>query len=217
MTTPAQRSMQRKLAAKQTSTQPLTRGDLSLQQQMMAMLYEHKRTLKKIQSVTAKGEKKAEFIPEYQAYIQGVLKADSGLQDEVVTTIMLWCIDAQKIDWALELARYVLRHNLSLPEQFNRTANVAITEEIADLALKPESPVTPDELMELYSLTGETDMPDQVRVKLEKALGLAMQEIEPELALKHLKKALQLNGRAGVKKEIAALEKQLNSAPATGA
>lgn len=221
MTSPARASYLRKKAAQQTSAVPLTRADLNLQQQMMAMLYDHKRTLKQIQSVSAKGLKKAEFIPEYVPYIKGVMAADSGLPDEVVTTIMLWCIDAGLIPEALDIAAYVLRHNLTLPERFNRTANVAIAEEIADLALKPEHPVTVDDLVSLYNLLGTTDMPDQVRVKLEKACGYGLSKADPEKALTHFKRALQLNDRSGVKKEIAALEKQLaeqaNSAPDTEA
>lgn len=221
MTSPARESYLRKKAAQQTSAAPLTRADLNLQQQMMAMLYDHKRSLKQIQSVSAKGIKKAEFIPEYVPYIKGVVQSDSGLPDEVVTTIMLWCIDAGLIPEALEVAAYVLRHNLALPEQFNRTANVAIAEEIADLALKPENPVTADDLVDLYELVGSSDMPDQVRVKLEKACGLGLKEVAQERALEHFKRALQLNDRSGVKNEIAALEKQLaeqaNSAPNIGA
>lgn len=221
MISPARASYLRKKAAQQTSAAPLARTDLNLQQQMMAMLYDHKRTLKQIQSVAAKGVKKAEFIPDYMPYINGVMEADSGLQDEVITIIMLWCIDAGLIIEALDIAAYVLRHGLTLPEQFNRTANVAIAEEIADLALKPENPVTADDLIKLYDLVGTTDMPDQVRVKLEKACGYGLQESTPESALEHFKRALQLNDRSGVKKEIAALEKHLaeqaNSAPKTGA
>lgn len=215
--TPAAAARARKIAAMQGHTAAPTRADLNLQQQMLAMMYEHKRTLKQIQSVSAKGVKKAEFIPDYVPYIKGLLEADSGQPDEVITTIMLWCIDAAHIDDALLLADYVLRHNLSLPERFNRTTNVAIAEEIADLALKPENPVTADQLADLYRLVGKTDMPDQVRLKLEKACGLGLMESEKAAALEHLKRAINISDRAGVKQQIKALEKELNSAPETGA
>ena len=212
---PAAKVRARKEAEKQKSTiTGSTRTDLNVKQQMLAMLYEHKRTLKQIQSKVMKGTQKAKLLPDYWPYVQGVLKADSGQPDEVITTICMWCIDAKMIDEALMLAAYILKHDLTLPEAFQRTTNVAIAEEIAELALKEDSPVTPEHLTALYELVGDTDMPDQVRVKLEKAVGLGLKDIAPEVALKHLKAALAINDRAGVKPDVKALEKQIAEASA---
>lgn len=210
---PAAKVRARKEAELQTAENGQTRADLNVQQQMLAMLHNHKRALKQIQSKQLKGVKKADFVQDYLPYLEGVLKADSGQQDEVVITLMIWLIDAQMIDDALRIASYVLKHELEFAaDTFGRTPNVAIAEEISELALKSENPVTPEHLTALYELVGETDMPDQVRVKLEKAYGLGLMETAPEQALVHLKAALNLSDKAGVKKQISALEKQLKDA-----
>lgn len=205
--TPAAAARARKMAALQSKNAAPTRAEMNITQQMLAMMYEHKRTLKKIQSISQKGYKKAEFFLDYEPYISGVLKADSGQQDEVITTLTLWAIDAKLIDQAIVLSSYVMRHGLTIPDKFTRTMNVVIAEQISELALKDASPVKPEHLTALYELVGETDMPDQVRVKLEKACGLGLMESSPETALYHLKKAIDLNGKAGVKPQIKALEK----------
>ncbi|WP_276681441.1 phage terminase small subunit [Thalassolituus oleivorans] len=210
-TTPAAAARIRKMASLQSSSTSPTRSDLNIIQQMLAMMHDHKRTLKKIQSISAKGQQKALFLDDYRPYIDGVLSADTGEQDEIIVTIMMWSIDAECIDDALMIASYVMRHNLKMPDRFNRTTNVAIAEQMSELALKPESPVLPEHLTALYELIGKTDMPDQVRVKLEKACGLGLTESAPEVALQHLKNAIALSDRCGVKQQIKALEKQLES------
>ncbi|MEG0244012.1 MAG: phage terminase small subunit, partial [Pseudomonas sp.] len=60
----------------------------------LAQLAQHRARLKQVQSNQGKAELKALLIPEYEPYVQGVLDAGNGAQDEVLTTIMLWCIDA---------------------------------------------------------------------------------------------------------------------------
>ncbi len=210
-TTPAAAARIRKMASLQSSSTSPTRSDLNIIQQMLAMMHDHKRTLKKIQSIAAKGQQKAIFLEDYRPYIDGVLSADTGEQDEIITTVMIWSIDAGFIGDALTIASYIMRHKMQLPDRFNRTINVVIAEEISELALKPESPILPEHLTALYELIGKTDMPDQVRVKLEKACGLGLTESAPEAALQHLKNAIALSDRCGVKQQIKALEKQLQS------
>ncbi|MCB4346246.1 hypothetical protein LA345_20305 [Burkholderia vietnamiensis] len=60
-------------------------------------------------------------------------------------------------------------------------------------------------------LTAEADMHDQVRAKLCKALGYAVQEADPPRALDYLRRALSLNDRVGVKKDIDRLSKLIEA------
>jgi hypothetical protein len=82
-------------------------------------------------------------------------------------------------------------------------------------------------LEETLALTADHDMPDQVRAKLHKAIGLAFQAeaeaFDPEAesqraggkralvdaALTHLTRALELDGSAGVKKAVERLTADL--------
>lgn len=208
--TPAAQHRLRKLAAQQKPSESQRRQDLNAFELMLAQLYEHKKILKGIQSMELKGQKKAEFLPEYMPYVDGALSADHGEPDEIISTMMIWAIDAGDIDTALRIGAYVLIHKLPLPDYFGRTTATGLAEEIADLALRDETAVSAAQLTTLFELVDPEDMPDQVRSKLHKALGLALME-EGALsdALEMLKSATRFNDRAGVKKQISALEKQL--------
>jgi hypothetical protein len=189
------------------------------------------RRLKNIQSIEAKIELKRELLPGYDAWVSGVLDAAAagagGVQDDILTQIMIWRIDIGDYEGALPLAAYVLRWNLALPERFERTAATLIAEEIAEAALKAlgQGEAFPFGLLvEVDDLTADEDMPDQVRAKLNKAMGLELARssaaLEPDAdgpaggkraamegALRRLRRALELNSRAGVKRDIENLER----------
>ncbi|KEZ23262.1 Phage small terminase subunit [Glaesserella parasuis] len=87
---------------------------------MLSTLAMHKRRLKQIQS----NEKKAEYklknaLPDFLPWIQGVLKAGSGKQDDILMTWLVWAIDCEEYQLALKISEYALKHDLALPENFN--------------------------------------------------------------------------------------------------
>ena len=93
---PALRHKARALAAKAAANAPeghLTAG--SAYELMLYKLAEDRRRLKQIQSVKQKIALKAEILPEYQDWIDGVLSAGKGAQDDVLTTLLVWCIDVR--------------------------------------------------------------------------------------------------------------------------
>jgi len=175
---------------------------------MLAKLASDKRRLKQIQSIKQKIAVKTEVLPEYADYVTGALEGGRGAQDDVLVIIMLWRMDAGDYDGALDIARYAIQHSLTLPDQFERSLPAVLAETFADIALNSikDKAVTAGQLMEVIELTAATDMHDQIRAKLYKALGLAMQD-QPGIALEHLCRALALNERVGVKKDIDRLNK----------
>lgn len=217
MTSPAQLHRARMLAA-QAQTNAAAVGDLTPSEHsayalMLAKLAEDKRTLKGIQSFEAKAACKAQRLPEYAGWIDGVLQADKPVQDDVFATCMIWRIDTGDIDGALVMAEYMLRHDLKLPEHYQRDLATAVVEEIADRAGHADGGnVTAEQLLRVGALTEGRDMPDEVRAKLHKTTGLALRDTAPAQALEHLQRALQLNPRIGAKAEINKLEKALQSA-----
>ncbi|MBD3610555.1 MAG: terminase [Gammaproteobacteria bacterium] len=218
MSTPAKRHFERVTAeqqnlkdAKHGHGQPT--GD---QYELMLMqLQQHKQRLKDIQSQEQKAKVKAEILPEYEAYVKGVLESDSGLQDEVLLTIMVWRIDAGDLWGALDIAKYALHHKLVTPERFNRDTATLIAEEVAEWALKQDQPVDSSLLQHTDHITVDQDMPDEVRAKLHKALGLSLEEKEPTEALRHFKRALELNDNSGVKKMIERVARAIKNAADT--
>lgn len=202
-------------AEKQSASRPAAAPAAGSQaERMAALMSTHQAALKTIKSRTAKIEAKRGYLDEYAPYVDGVLAADNGGQDDVLVTVMVWRVDTGDLDGALAIAEYALRHGLSSPPAFARDVAATVLEEIADGALihgledsARVAMVGP--LTEALSLTAECDMPDEVRAKGHKALGLAMRDDDPEAALEHLRAALRLDPRATVKAEIAKLEKAL--------
>lgn len=193
---------------------------------MLAQLADHKRQLKLVQSIERKAELKRVLLPEYAAWIEGVLEADAGVQDEVFMTVMVWFIDIGDFAGALPLAMYAIRHQLAMPDQYQRTTACLIAEEYATMSLKAADagqPVDVDTLVAVVNLTADQDMPDEVRAKLHKAVGYAQlsvldaspPDVQPHhraFALSSLKRALELHDKVGVKKDIEKLERELKNA-----
>lgn len=232
MPTPAQAHLMRMTAAAESAAAAVD-NPLALAngyELMLAKLANDRRRLKDVQSMELKAELKRELLPEYVPYVEGVLAAGAGVQDDVLMTVLIWRIDAGDSAGALEIARYAIAHRLSLPDQYQRTTATLIAEEVADAAKRARDGGQKADVATLQAvleLTSDQDMPDQVRAKLHKELGLAIGgglTFDPptsELiasgtaALDHLKRAMQLNDKVGVKKEIEKLERELKNA-ATG-
>lgn len=216
MTSLARRHFQRVSAAQAAEAS----GDAPMQgdayQLMQAALFEDYRRLKSTQSMERKAEIKREILPKYADYVDGVLAAGRGAQDDVLMRVMLWRIDAGDIAGAVAIARYALQHGLTPPDQFERGTAAIIAEEVSDQALKlieaQDAEVT--DLLELLEevevLTRDADMHDQVRAKLYKSLGYAQRDagrLEPSRL--SLARALELNDRVGVKKDLERLDRQI--------
>ena len=196
----------------------------------LMQLGEDLRRLSNIQSIERKIEAKRAMIGQYDAWIEGALSAESGAQDEIVTTMLIWSIDIADWPRALRLAAHVLRHRLALPERYKRDAATLIAEEVATAGLLPEPTVDLTTLQTVDDMTARADMPDEVRAKLQKAIGLAfrarIEAFDPAegsamaggkqamiaTALAHLTRALQLDPKSGVKALIAQLQREAKKA-----
>ncbi|MDR0996321.1 MAG: hypothetical protein LBL69_01500 [Zoogloeaceae bacterium] len=217
MITPAQRHRQRIEAQEAAKAAPALDAPTGTPYELMlANLDADKRRLKAIQSVAQKNAVKRELLHDYTGWIDGVLAADGGQQDDVLMHVLVWRIDAGDYDGALTLARYALRHHLALPGQYNRTLGTLLADEFADAALdalkndEAEGPA-PEVLLSIDELTKAEDMPDEARAKLKKAIGLTVQYWDAPMGLTYLKAALALHSGVGVKKDIERMERQLKN------
>jgi hypothetical protein len=142
----------------------------------------------------------------------------------VITTLMVWAIDAGDYVLAVRIGRYVMAHGLLMPDRFNRTAATILVDEICDPILvqvkaDDSTDVTPylAVLDEVADFTAGSDMPDVVRAKLCKARAFALRNgttEEQATALALLRQALTLDAGAGVKKEIERLARAVKKAAA---
>lgn len=181
---------------------------------MLLQLNEDRRRLKGIQSNVRKAEIKVEVLPKYAAWAEGVLSADGAQQDDVLMYVMLWRVDAGDYAGALAIGRHALKHGWAMPLGSRTTATV-LAEEIADAAkaaILAKTPFDPALLLEALEVVDTHDMPDQSRARLHKSIGWVLTESSPASALNHLKRALQLDEKCGVKKDIEQLERKIRNA-----
>lgn len=187
---------------------------------MLAKLAEDRRRLKDLQSIERKAEVKRELLPEYRPWIQGVLEGGSGQQDDVLMTVLVWNIDVGDLPAALEIGRYAIDHKLVMPDQYKRDVPTVLAEEFADQSLKliaAEKPADLEALIAVAELTAESDMPDEVRAKLYKAIGYAQRmNDDPVAAKESLTKALSMHDKIGVKKDIERLETAIKNLAGSG-
>jgi len=185
----------------------------------LAKLQQDHLRLKNVQSEKAKGLLKAQLLPTYTPYIDGVLSAGQGAQDDVITTLMIWTLDAANYARALDMAEYILAHGMKLPDRFSRTPGTMVAEEIANAALaalKVDEKFDVEILLRTLTLTATHDMPDQVRAKLHLAIGRAVRASNEEtnsaaleLAKEHLATAIKLHDGCGGKKDLEKTESLL--------
>lgn len=209
----AQQHYERTLAAKSAAgATPDVRADASQYELMMAQIHAHTMSLSGIQSVERKEAFKREILDEYAPYLAGVIEGDSGLEDEVLTTCLVWRIDAGDIEGGLDLAAYAMKHDLESTDSFKRSIEAIVAELITDRFFHDQQSISLDQLNKLAELLEGRDYPDPIRARLEKALGYALRDEEdfPE-ALVHLENALRIHDKAGVKKDIAALKKRVSA------
>ncbi|MFI8483014.1 phage terminase small subunit [Pseudomonas sp. NPDC078700] len=190
----------------------------------LGQLAQDRLRLKNVQSTEGKVELKKQLLPAYQPYVQGVLAAGNGAQDEVLTTMMTWHIDTADYIGAIEIAAYVLKHKLVMPDRFARSTGCFIAEEIATAALnaqKRSDSFSLDTLLNVEQLTANEDMPDQARAKLHLALGKSYSSLviddkpdetdhdNMQTAKLHLMRAIELHTNCGGKKDLDRVERFL--------
>lgn len=229
MTSPVMRHLARARAAALASTSPAAATEASnAHQLLLAQLVEHRRQLKDIQSIERKIEAKRAMLPVYLDWLDGTLKADTGAQDVIVTTMLVWCIDVGDYERALRLGDYALRHKLDMPDQYDRSLPVILIDEFAQAYLTGKMRIADAQVLLpiVLELTGPHDAPDQARAKLHKAIGYAafgrqssaevdlyqVSAADCQLALTHCKRALELFDQVGTKKDIERLERRLRQA-----
>jgi hypothetical protein len=193
---------------------------------LLAALGQDLATLRTIQSVERKIEGRDDRA--LSRGLAGAL-ADPPVQDDIVGTMLVWAIDIADWPLALELGDHVLAARLALPERYKRRRPAGRGSGRKRAARGHGVRA----LEETLALTADHDMPDQVRAKLHKAIGLAFQAeaeaFDPEAESQRagasarsmprspISRALELDGSAGVKKAVERLNADLKKLPEASA
>lgn len=219
--TPAQKHWRQVMAERRGDEQ--TTENMTAYEQILHRLRHDQTRLSHIQGTEFKVDYKKTILEQYEPWIDGVLSANTGQSDEVFTTILVWQIDCENYDRALDMADYVLAYNLPLPERYNRTPATMVIDEICDKALTlfaagvdKEKLIPINVLERLNDLTKSYDVPNEVRAKLYKSLAYTLR-LNDDLndkarAVELMQSALLLHEKVGVKRDIELLQREIKKA-----
>lgn len=189
-------------------------------------LRQDQQTLSKIHSLKDKALKKAQLLPHYQSWLDGVMASTPNPNDEVFTTCLIWVIDTGDLDRGAELGLFAVENGMKLPDHFGRTMGTTVAEELTE-GLKRGGSLSAENVERLKEmLIKKVDSPDgsdaekqphfyqihdEVRAKFFKQVGFHFEADNKKLALELFTLAQAYDVNAGVKKKIETLEKALNS------
>ena len=215
MLSPARRHRLQALAAKEAAKADEfggVRPDASVYQLQLTELKNDIHVLRSIQSQEKRAEAKKELIPKHMPYVLGIVQSGAKVeQDEVITTIMLWCFDCGLFNQGLSLAEYALEQNLKMPDSFSRSTASIVAEEIGNAAHKAYQDgqvFKLDVLEKATQLTADYDMHDQIRAKLYLGIGRTFLQLDRgSEAVAFLKMAIAKNENCGGKTDLKKTEK----------
>ena len=195
-------------------------GSLSAYQRLLKNLHDDKVLLKSVSSIADKVHIKKQALPAYQEWIDGITAAGTvQADDRVAATVIVWMIDCGLLDEAMPLADVLIHSGLESADEYSRSMPEIIIEQMAD-QIESGSEISAESLKTLIEWATakkedglhEINLADVIRAKLLKAAGeKAEASDDNETALNLYRQAVGYNDKAGVKKRIEALEKQLAS------
>ena len=195
-------------------------GSLSAYQRLLKNLHDDKVLLKSVSSIADKVHIKKQALPAYQEWIDGITAAGTvQADDRIAATVIVWMIDCGLLDEAMPLADVLIHSGLESADEYSRSMPEIIVEQMAD-QIESGSEISAENLKTLIEWATakkedglhEINLADVIRAKLLKAAGEKAEAADDnETALNLYRQAVGYNDKAGVKKRIEALEKQLTS------
>lgn len=195
-------------------------GSLSAYQRLLKSLHDDKVLLKSVSSIADKVHIKKQALPAYQEWIDGIITAGTvQADDRIAATVIVWMIDCGLLDEAMPLADVLIHSGLESADEYSRSMPEIIVEQMAD-QIESSSEISAENLKTLIEWATakkedglhEINLADVIRAKLLKAAGEKAEAADDnETALNLYRQAVGYNDKAGVKKRIEALEKQLAS------
>lgn len=195
-------------------------GSLSAYQRLLKNLHDDKVLLKSVSSIADKVHIKKQALPAYQEWIDGITAAGTvQADDRIAATVIVWMIDCGLLDEAMPLANVLIHSGLESADEYSRSMPEIIVEQMAD-QIESGSEISAESLKTLIEWATakkedglhEINLADVIRAKLLKAAGEKAEAADDnETALTLYRQAVGYNDKAGVKKRIEALEKQLAS------
>ena len=192
---------------------------LTAYQALQKQYYQDKTILKNLAGIQDKTAYKAQILPNYQDWIAGVIDSGEASPDDSITpAVLIWQIDCGQLDTAMPLAQFALDKKLESGDEYQRNLPTIIIEEYAE-KISQGADIAAENLQTLIGwATAKQDgrhihnIPDPVRAKLLKAAAEKTEDEDPQQAAALYEQALGYNEKAGCKKQLEALRKNIQAA-----
>jgi hypothetical protein len=191
--------------------------ELDPTRQIELRFWSHLQQLKDYKSQQTKVAMKAEFLPEYEGYIDGCLACSPAEQNDVLVTLMVWALDCEQFALATRIARYAVLNDMVMPDGWERSIAEVVTENAAEAFIaNPNLAASQHEVIQdIIDLGRGEDFHDKLRAKIFKAQGIALREYKPVEAIEAFNQALKLDSNCGVRNFIKDIERTMKGGTAT--
>lgn len=177
-----------------------------------------RRSISNIRSRARSAVAKGKAVLHYQAWIQTFIQSNNAVYEaeNMFVWLLIWKIDSGHWMQAVEMAAVALERGLLAPKGFERTLVETLVEDIVTAIHQKKQQVEQVKLLDrLAVLVRGHDMFDPITAKLYRARGIAYKASHPEKAKQYFLKALEIYPKAGVKRDLQSVNRQLNaSSPA---
>jgi len=166
--------------------------------------------LSRIESHQRKDQlKKEEFLPRYRDYLEGVISKDLVGQNAIVIHNIVFALDAEDFEWAIELALFADQKGMQTPEEYTRNVKNLLCGQISKWCLQQvKSNQSPEPwASKLHELSQDWDLVDKIRAEIYRAVAYTLPDSSEKLDM--LRQAYNLNDKVGVAPEIKKLQKIL--------
>lgn len=159
-----------------------------------------------LESKSAKAEFKASRLDHYRDWVNGILANEERPYDKITTEMAVWAIDAGDLDFAIEIADYMLMGEHPMPIVFEEKTASALLR----LFNHQAENATFTQLKCIENLFIAQDVKDDLRAKLYRNIGEHLVESDPKEALSYWDEALTLDDGVGIKTRAENLRKKIN-------
>ncbi|MBJ7536958.1 phage terminase small subunit [Marinomonas transparens] len=194
------------------SSEYLGNSELETHKAILAASIDEMRDVEEIEDRKAY---KAEAIKKLEAFVNGYVKSGAKYPNIVAVWVMVWLFDLDDIAKAVPLALHLASQKIhKMPTRFNSSIYQFIGDDVYDWAnarLKANKSAGPylDDVMKAIE-SEKWQLSDIVHGKMYAMHGKHLDALAEDVpALEAYEKAMQLNPRAGVKKNIVRLKNKL--------
>lgn len=185
---------------------------LEAYEMMLVQLRDDVLRIKACKSQAAKDDIKRKVLPNYAAWIEGVIDAvdensEHARQDDVFAQVFVWAVDVLDLPLASRMFATMTAADMQLPERFKRSPADFLLEQVANMIIDHDAQPAFADLQAVEDLTAEIDMHDEIRAKWCKAMGTLYEAADESKAsltqvINYFERALALDANIGVKRRL---------------